>query len=228
MIKNTSSYKETLNTPRQMRFGLSLIELIFTIVIIGIVFTVIPKIILSLNKSDSFAIRQDALFNGISMMQMISSMPWDENNTNSNDILHVSSSANQIFDCNSTTHYRIGGFIGSRNCENNKDASFIADFAGTNYFLANNIDEFNNQDINATYYNLLIGVYYIDDNITYSANKAQIVQSTLSVPYTTNLKRIDINITYNGKRGAQGKQIAQFSYVSANIGLKTLSRRVWR
>lgn len=212
----------------RVRFGLSLIELIFTIVIIGIVFTVIPKIILSLNKSDRFAIRQDALFNGISLMHLISSMPWDENNTNSNDILHVSASANPRLDCNTTTHYRVGGFIGSRNCENNQSASVISNFAGTNYFLANNIDSFNNQDINAAYYNLKVGVKYIDDNITYTANKAQIVQNSLSIPYSTNLKRIDLNITYNGKRGDIGKQIAQFSYVSSNIGLRTLHKRVWR
>lgn len=99
-----------------MKKGLSLIELVFTIVIIAVVFTVIPKIVLALSKSDEFTVKQDAVFNGMTMMQMISRLAWDENSTNNNDILQT---ASINFNCSSTTHYRVGGFRGSRNCENN-------------------------------------------------------------------------------------------------------------
>ena len=107
----------------------------------------------------------------------------------------------------------------------------IGDFAGSDYFLANNIDRFNNQDINASYYNLHISVKYIDENITYpSPHQAKVMLNTHGAASndTTNLKRVDLNITYNGKRGKVGKQIAQCSYVSANIGQMTFNSRVWK
>ena len=209
-----------------MRKGLSLIELIFTIVIIALIFTVIPKIILSINKSDSFSIRQDALFNGVSMLHMISNLAWDENDTNSSDILHVNSTHHTL-DCNATNHYRIGGFIGSRNCENDLNASAISNDGQSNYLDFDDIDDYNGTDINASYYALHIKVSYIDDNITYTGNKANIALSLSPISHTTNLKMVDLNITYEGIRGKKGRQISQFSYVSSNIGKIAINKRVW-
>ena len=210
-----------------MKKGLSLIELIFTIVIIALVFTVIPKVILSLNKSDKFVIRQDALFNGISMVHLISNLAWDQNNTNSNNILHVSSNANLNLDCNDSKHYRIGGFIGSRNCDDNLSASAISNDGASDYVEYNDIDDFNGIDINASYYGLHVVVNYIDDNITYTGNRAIIALNKNSKSYTTSLKFIDLNITYLGKRGQIGGQISQFSYTSSNIGQIILNKRAW-
>ena len=122
-----------------MRKGLSLIELIFTIVIIALVFTVIPKVVFALKKSDSFVIRQDAILNSVSLMQMLSKLPWDENNFNTTDILHVSPSGNAIFNCDPISRLRVGGFVGSRNCQNNLPASPI----GT---LGSDVDENNETD----------------------------------------------------------------------------------
>ncbi|MFK5882464.1 MAG: prepilin-type N-terminal cleavage/methylation domain-containing protein [Sulfurospirillum sp.] len=207
-----------------MRRGLSLIELIFTIVIIAIVFTVIPKVVLSLNKSDKFAIRQDALFNGISLLQMISKLPWDENNTQSTDILHVSSGN---FRCDDISKMRMGGFVGSRNCEENLSASSISNDAQSDYNLFNDIDDFNNLDINASYYALHVEVDYIDDNITYNGQKAVFALNSTPVSGTTNLKMVDVNISYQGKRG-KIKHISGFNYVSSNIGQITLNKRVWK
>lgn len=206
------------------RRGLSLIELIFTIVIIAIVFTVIPKVILSLNKSDKFAIRQDALFNGISLLNMISKLPWDENNTEHIDILHVASGN---FKCDESSTRRIGGFVGSRNCEDNLSASVISNDGQSDYSLFNDIDDFNGVDINASYYALHVEVDYISDSIAYNGQKASLILNKTPVANTTNLKYIDVNISYQGKRG-KAKHISSFNYVSANIGQATLNKRVWK
>ena len=207
-----------------MRRGLSLIELIFTIVIIAIVFTVIPKVIISLNKSDKFAIRQDALFNGISLLNMISKLPWDENNTEHIDILHVASGN---FKCDENSTRRVGGFVGSRNCEGNLSASVISSDGQSDYNLFNDIDDFDGVDINASYYALHTKVNYIDDKIIYDGQKASFVLNKTSETNTTNLKYIDINISYQGKRG-KVKQISSFDYISANIGQAILNKRVWK
>jgi len=207
-----------------MRKGLSLIELIFTIVIIAVVFTVIPKIVLALSKNDEFTIKQDALFNGMTMMQMISRLSWDENSTNSNDILQTASSD---FNCSSTTHYRVGGFRGSRNCENNVTLAGI----GTEELSLNlydDIDDFHNKDINTSLYRLHVEVKYIADTITYTGQNANIGLIQTSVPTSTNLKMVDMNITYAGNKASLvGKTISQFTYVSSNIGKFFIGKRTW-
>lgn len=210
-----------------MRKGLTLIELIFTIVIIALVFTVIPKIILSLNKADNFAIRQDAMFNGISMMKMISNMPWDKENVNLTDILHVT---NGSFDCNKTTFLRDGSFVGGRTCESDLNASAIPSPASSNVsYDENNIADFNNKDVNASYYGLHVKVKYIKDDINYINQTATIVidKDTYIAP-TTNLKYVDMNVSYQGNRGEKGKQLTQFNYTSTNIGQMILNKRVWK
>ncbi len=207
-----------------MRRGLSLIELIFTIVIIAIIFTVIPKVILSLNKSDSFTIRQDALFNGFSLMQMISKLPWDENNTQNEDILHTASSN---FKCDNNSTRRVGGFIGSRNCKDNLSTSAISSDGVVDYNLFNDIDDFNDADINASYYGLHVSVNYISDSVIYSGQKATFILNDTPKSNSTNIKMVDVNISYHGKRGAI-KQISGFNYISSNIGQITLNKRVWK
>jgi len=214
-----------------MRRGLTLIELIFTIVIIAMVFTVIPKIVLSLNKADKFAIRQDAMFNGISMMKMISNMPWDANNTNSSDILHVTKGS---FDCNRTTFLRIGSFIGGRTCEENLSANQIpnpTNFTDVDY-SENNINDFNykNVEVNTTQrklYDLNITVSYIDDGIMNHNVKDLNLSNDRTDNNTSNLKRIRLNVYY-AVDGRKYKQLTQFNYTSANIGQMILHKRVWQ
>ncbi len=216
-----------------MRRGLTLIELIFTMVIIAIVFTVIPKIVLTLNKSDAFSIRQDALFNGISMMHMISNMPWDKENVDSRDILETKST-NSEFDCNSSNGYRIGGFVGSRTCFNDLNASLINTVKHNNTDATDfdNIGDFNNADIRANYYDLNISVSYIlDDNnsvfITNGSNMVVDLNNSNNALTTTNLKNIIIVVNYSGKRG-KPRRLTQFDYVSANIGQMIFYKREWK
>ena len=213
-----------------MRKGLSLIELVFTIVIIAMVFTVIPKIVFALGKSDEFSIRQDALFNGMTLMQMITHLSWDENSTTSNDILVTQGDAS--FTCNDTTgYYRIGGFRGSRNCENNVSVrgTLGADGAENNTTF-NDIDDFNGVDINTSIYSLHVSTRYIADTFTYTPlnQNARINLSSSVMPLSTNIKYVDINITYQGQKAAlRGNTISQFSFASANIGKFFLNKRAW-
>jgi len=213
-----------------MRKGLTLVELIFTIVIIAMVFTVVPKIVLSLNKADSFVIRQDAMFNGISMMKMISNMPWDKENVDSSYILSTGS-LNEYFDCNKTTSYRKGVFVGSRICKEDLNASTInvVPHVEDEIYSLNDIGNFNNTDINASHYGLHVEVKYINDDINYTNQTAVInIDKGSSISGTTNLKYVDINVTYQGNRGKKGKQLTQFNYTSANIGQMILHKRVWK
>ena len=212
------------------RAGFTLIELIFSMVIVAMVFTVIPKIIYAFNKSDNFSIREDALFNGMSIINMISRLPWDENNTNYNDILHTQ---NGFIECNETTFYRAGGFVGSRNCENNLSASAISNDGESNWLYYNDVDDFNDLNITSKIsgqqvYTISNRVNYIKDDISYTNQKATIsLQSLPDFNMTTNLKKIKSDIYYSGKRG-KIRHLSQFSYISANIGQLIINKRAWK
>ena len=219
-----------------MKKGFTLIELIFSMVIIALVFTVIPKIIYAFNKSDTFSVREDALFNGVSLINMISRLPWDENNTEHNDILKTDSS-NHNFDCNATTYYRVGGFIGSRNCENNLSASIISNDGESDPAFFNDFDDFN--DINITAKLGSDNLYTLSSKVNYTSDESTVFgydyankSATISLDKTSdknssaNLKILNLDVYYSGKRG-NIRKIANFSYVSSNIGQVLIKKRSW-
>lgn len=206
-----------------MRKAISIIELIFTIVIIALVFTVIPKVIFALKKSDSFAIRQDAIMNTISLVQMISKLPWDEKNVDSSDILHVDD-GNLKYKC-TTSGYRVGGFIGSRNCENNLTASTSGNFDdGESKENFDDVDDYDTASITTKLYEINITVSYCSD----FTQTSYIDLSSCSLPTgSTNRKKISVVTDYNGTRGEK-KELMSFDYTSVNIGQFFLHKRVWQ
>ncbi len=218
------------------RRGFTLIELIFSMVIIALVFTVIPKIIYAFNKSDIFSVREDALLNGVSMVNMISKLPWDENNTEYNDVLKTASSS-AVFDCNVSTGYRVGGFTGSRNCENNLSASAISSDGESDTAFFNDFDDFDDINITTklngnTLYTLSNRVKYItDDNsvfkYNYASRSAVVLLNKVAISSnSTNLKRLKLNVYYSGNRG-KTRDITNFSYISSNIGQTLIKKRSW-
>ena len=218
-----------------MKRGFTLIELIFTIVIMAGVFMVIPKILMIANKNDSFAMKQDAYLNAISLTKLASSLAWDENNTESISILHTS--LNDV-DCNSSTHYiRKGSFLAAhgRTCHDNLLASMIGSDAGEDdYQLFDDIDDFNNTQINTTaegsnLYKIETSVGYITPTLTTTGKDLTIdLYNATDTTASSNLKKLTTTIKYNGKKAVKhGQSIATFSYISANIGQFTLGKREW-
>lgn len=215
-----------------MRKALTLVELIFTIVIIALVFTVIPKVMYSLTKSDNFSIRQDALFAGVSLANTISRLPWDEQNNLSNDILHVDS-AN--FDCSAATTRRVGSFVGSRECDDNLTALPLSNDGEADYGNYNDVDDFVDENVTAKIatndilYELKTSVTFIDDNFSYDYTNKSVTANLKDAPdvnYSTNLKKVEIVVNYAGNRGPK-RQLTQFGYISSNIGQIFLNKRAW-
>jgi hypothetical protein len=71
------------NKQLQKRAGIAMIELIFALVIMGIVLMSAPMLIQQSIKSGNVALQQEAIVAAASQTAIILSMPWDENN-NSN------------------------------------------------------------------------------------------------------------------------------------------------
>ena len=214
----------------------SLIELIFTIVIIGLIFTVIPKIMYVTSQSFSFTLTEDGIFNMMAKAIDISVREMDENNTNSDDILL--GGENKALECNQSTDLRIGGFYGSRNCKNDQYLSHIGtDDGESDESDYDDVDDFNGTEDNSTFetdsgntktkYVIYIFSGYSDDNFSYNYNK-----QSLDFNFTTreNDTRSDIKRTsliLNDRNKGEDKNISSLEYFSANIGHTYIEDRQW-
>jgi Tfp pilus assembly protein PilE len=208
-----------------LRKSLTLIELIFTVVIIAVVFTVIPKIIYVSNKSLEFSKKEDAIFNMMSKIMDISLKEYDEQNTNYDDILLVNDPPKNVLDCNASSGYRIGGFAGSRNC---KDGIFESSIPYHKKGEYDYIEGYNGIEENTTKdgrvaYTLKITVGYTDE-----WNKSDYSNGSLSFDFTktsdntkTNIKRINVTVSYDNQT------ISSVSYYSANIGHIKINSVQW-
>ncbi len=217
-----------------MKKAFTLIEIIFTIVIMAGIFMVIPKILMMANKNESFAMKQDAYFNAISLTKIASSLAWDENNTESLGIL--STDINDI-PCDASTNIRVGSFLSAngRTCQDSLSASVLGSEEGSDYLFFDDIDDFNGSIINTTAngnnrYKITTNVSYLNHlSLFTSAKKLTIdLSATTDTDSSTNIKKMTTTIKYNGKKAVnKDKTIATFRYYSANIGQFTLNKREW-
>ena len=209
-----------------MKKAVTLIELIFTIVIIAAVFTTIPKIIYVSNKSLEFSKKEDAIFNMMSKIMDISLKEYDENNTEYDDILLTGS--NNTLDCNSSSGYRVGGFAGSRNCLNEVDESNIPTNDSGEYDYIEGYNGVGEElSYGNTHYDLNISVGYTDEwdenNYTNDGNLTfKFSKNLYSTPHT-NIKKITISV----KKQNKDENISTISYNSANIGHMKINSVVW-
>ena len=205
-----------------MRKAFTLIELIFSMVIIAIAFSVLPKILQLAVKSSTTSLKEEAMYNAVAYVGLIKSTAWDENNTEVDDILIVKS-GDSAYDCNTTTGYRVGGMKGSRNCFHEKNASTI----GSDDNDRDDMDDFvtltaNNYN-NSRDYNLSVEVDYVDD-IALDATQYSNTQNTDS----TNTKLITVTVKTNKKSKTLGTAFVKIPFIAQNIGQITVKRRVWQ
>lgn len=217
-----------------MKRAFTLIELIFTIVIMAGIFAVIPKILSATSRSDTFVLKQDALLSAYSLTSLASHLAWDENNT---DSLSILATTDNIIECNTTTQKRKGGFLGhnSRTCKDILSASAIgADSGETSYLVYDDIDDFNSSDpidvnnsLGQTVYEINTSVAYLDDNIiSVNGTHMDIILDNTVTNKTTNIKKFTANVRYVGNRG-RAQNIASFYYYSANLGQMLLNEEAW-
>ena len=210
-----------------MRKSFTLIELIFTIVIIALVFTTIPKVIYSTNLTIKFTLKEDGLFNMMSNMMDITTQEWDENDTTHYDILLTGNS--NVLECNSSANpaIRIGGFYSgdlySRICPNSLYISHIGPDTGENSQEDyDDIDDYNGTESNATKngntrYQIYTNVSYVSEwnKNNYNYNTQTLNYKFSITPTKSNIKFIQDTLHDN----KYDKNISHAKYWSANIGV---------
>jgi len=184
----------------------TLVELIFSIVIIAIVFTVVPRLMFVTTKTMETSIKEDGLFAAIALMGNVVRLPWDSNSL---------ASEGKILDTsvNICNDYRVGRFIGSRNCiDSDLAATPKANFGST--LNANDVDDYDaysTTTINGrVQYGLEVEVDYVD---------ALLAQSTAS----QELKKVTVSVNSTSKT----LLCSSFFYYSANLGHIQINKRAW-
>lgn len=216
-----------------MRNGLTLIELILSMVIIGIVFTVIPRLVISMNQSAQVTIKEEAMYNALAHIGMVINLPWDNNNTQNGQILAVTH-GNGAYECNTTSGYRLGGFIGGRNCIEPTGIDFNASAIGREDGEYNDIDDYHDTNITADkncsatlkkgLYVMETGVVYVDDPD--AIGKAVLSTTPKGVGQSSNTKYIRVRVGYGADSRHKGC-ITALEYHSMNIGHIQINSRSW-
>lgn len=205
-----------------MRRGMTLIELVFSMVIIALAFTVLPKILQVAGKSAKTTLKEEAMYNAVALMGLVRSLAWDERNTKTDQILTVTA-GDLKYRCPDWEIYRKGGFVGSRNCKDQFSASNIGDDGDSEPDDIDDLDGNNTPLTNfnsSREYNASVEVRYVQDYDTQF--------SSSSVSGTTNVKRVTIEVVPSAKREILSERFAKIDYFASNIGQLRIFRVPWK
>ena len=216
------------------RPALAMVELIFALVIMGIVLLGAPMLISTATKGTAVALQQEGINEAVSRVNMILTYEWDENvldNSCAPPVLHVHSGDPELEE-NAGTARRFGIPLTTKSrtfkCGNIElDASSIG-MEGT---VINDIDDFSNKSISevltgtgGTNYietdtvNIITNVYYASDSTDYSGSSVTYNFSPgTSLANSTNIKAIFVNLKSTSTVNELTKDIKLHAF-SCNLG----------
>jgi hypothetical protein len=217
---------------RLFRPAIAMIELIFAIVVMGIVLMSAPMLISTATTSVSVALQQEGINEAASRVSMILTYPWDQNDVNDScipPVLHVTAGDAKLNE-NGTSGRRVGVPLGTNShtfiCGSNEfNAAAIGQEAAG---IIDDIDDFGGttlvdmggaggQDyLEQATVNIATAISYINDGANY--NNATFVYVPGAVtPNTTNIKEITVTLTSTSGVDALNKTIVLRGF-SCNIG----------
>ncbi len=142
------------------RPAVAMIELIFAIVIIGIVLMSVPNLMQTSAKSGYLAIQQESINEAATHLNMILGYHWDQNDTDErylDPILHVSASANSDLAEDGNTTRRKGTppqsyrrFVREDGVELNATSAANLGMEASDNNISNDVDDFNDRNHSVT------------------------------------------------------------------------------
>ena len=232
-----------------LRPAIAMIELIFALVVMGIVMMSAPMLISTTAQSTNVALQQEGINEAASRVNMIMGYAWDENNVDTTyrpPILNVTN-GDSAFNKVGSTERRIGIPLESKrtfirsdtNTTSNLNASTLQSDSGD----SDDIDDFtgnisldlipeanDNNDIDyveKTTVNINTVVNYSNDSVTGGYNQSSINYTPFSsASPTTNIKSIIVTLTSTDTTNADvlGKTIILRAF-SCNIGGYTFEEK---
>ena len=218
-----------------------MVELIFALVIIGIVLMSAPLLINQASQSNTVALQQEAIAAISAHTSILLSKHWDEADANLSagvaPILHTTFNGGGVFDFNvtetrqglSATH---AGRLTALSDGTNLDASAIGSDGGDRDDIddydgsENNVTIYGGQDSNASTgdyvdvdLNITTNVIYVSDTaINFGGNSIQAnIISNVAVVGTSNIKFVNVQLTTNNDAPELQKTIILQAF-SCNIG----------
>jgi len=223
----------------KMRKAIAMIELIFALVVMGIVLMSAPMLISSSVKSSVVALQQEGINEAVSRVNMILTYPWDERNTNESCIpsILVTTQGDDELNATGGNSRRIGVPLATRahsfKCQNNIfAASPIGSDPGDVNNSRNDLDDFTGdttlQDVSSgtggfdyiekTTVRIANTINYISDSTDYSLASINYTPGAiLAGVQTSNIKQIDITLTSSSGNNDLNKTII-FRAFSSNLG----------
>lgn len=227
-----------------MRPAIAMLELIFAIVIMGIILMSAPQLISTAAKSGYVAIQQEAINEAASQANMIMGFHWDENDVSDEyiDPILIVSNGHSDLDENGATGRRQGtpkesyrafvrsdgvddlnaSSLGTDGTESGKDD--IDDFTGVTHLIE--IETSVADTVEKATIDIANSISYNTDTVTGGYNQSSIVFSPFSnAPSgTTNIKSITVSLTSSSGVEELDKNITLRAF-SCNIGGYKLEER---
>jgi len=212
------------------RPAIAMVELIFSIVIMGIALMSAPMLISTATQSTSIALQQEGINEATSRINMILTYPWDKNDINDScipPVLHVTSGDSEL-DETGNTGRRIGVPFDTNSrtfkCGSNEfNASAIAidglddidDFIGSSTLVLDTTGSGGEDYIEQNTVNIATTISYISDNADYNTSTTTYIPSSGSS--TTNIKQISVTLSSTSSISELDKTIKVTAF-SCNIG----------
>ena len=231
------------------RGGFSFIELIVSIVVIGIVFMSVPLILMETERSSAFSTQQEGIMAGATSLVNILGYRWDETDTNQTlnggfaKVCDVSGGPADLNRTSAISNRRIGHFKGEYR-RKFFDYTYLSDptvntFAtppgglgpdGNDGGIPDDIDDFSTVSTSITgggirdykfSYTIATQVYYAEDGFAYSSSPTlNAAISNADVNRMTNIKMIETTVTSD-------EGVIRLYAFSSNIGEYKILHRTY-
>jgi len=215
-----------------LRPAVAMLELIFSIVIMGIVLMSAPMLISTASSSVNVALQQEGINEAASRINMILTYAWDQNDTNNScipPVLHVVSGDSELEGVINTKR-RIGVPLNSNSrtfkCGNNEfnasaistdGADDIDDFSKTTTLVLNTSGGTEGKDyIEQTTVNIATTVSYINDTASYGNTLVTYVPGA-QTGSSSNIKQIQVVLSSTSSVNELNKTITLNAF-SCNVG----------
>jgi len=222
------------------RPAIAMVELIFSIAIMGIVLLSAPMLISMASKSTSVALQQEGINEAATRINMIMTYDWDENNINvpcggDPSILHTQAGDTALAEVNGTQR-RVGVPLNSNshtfNCNGQE---YNATAIGREGDDIDDLDDFNsvglvevllgsggedyieNPDTTGDTVQIATGITYLSDTADYDKEFSYNFDYTNDSNNSTNIKGIKVTLTSSSGEKELEKTIIMHAF-SCNIG----------
>jgi hypothetical protein len=225
------------------RGGFSLVELVFSIIVIAIALMTVPLMLGQSSQSNQYALMQESILAARTKMGNILSFRWDENAADANgSVVRVLDVANGASALDRNTTFRRKGHIEEDYRRRMTDSEVNASLGQETVDVFDDIDDFDGESaivaasgaagVQGTFdyldkdLNLTTIVRFISDDTNYSKQSItfdfNVSTATSNINQSTNIKMIELNATSTNRADLP----FVFRTFSSNIGQSKLYERL--